>query len=75
MKCRERGERGIAREGTEWEKGKRARREWGLWGQAAPFILSSIPGCCQANVGWSLKGILTVTSFLFYSVNILKTCW
>jgi len=52
-------EKGEGNEKTEQgqevkSKNKRVKR-----GQAAPFLVTGIHGCCQVTVGWSLDRMLT----------------
>jgi len=47
--------------GREWGRKARAREEQeSKRGEAAPFIVSGIPGCCQVTVGQSLDRMLTM---------------
>jgi len=38
-----------------WREGEREKRARVRRGQAAPFIVSDIPGCCQVTVGVELR--------------------
>jgi hypothetical protein len=55
----ERGGKGRAREQEKSKRNERSKRV--RRGQAAPFIVSGLPGCCQVSVGWSIPGCCQVT--------------
>lgn len=56
----ERGEE--ERNGEREEKSKSKREQKSKKGQAAPFRVSGIPGCCQVTVRQSLDRMLTFSS-------------
>jgi hypothetical protein len=54
------GDRGIRREGTEEEEGKRVGEQEREEKASSPFhTVWSKPSCCQVTVGRSLEGMLT----------------